>query len=65
MVLKMELRDLYPQIEALAPTIIRVILHEKNLGKGGALQTGFRWRRGILLLSKMLIWSMTPAITPP
>ena len=33
-------RDLYPQIEAMAPDMIRVILHEKNKGKGGALRTG-------------------------
>jgi glycosyltransferase involved in cell wall biosynthesis len=43
-------RDLYPQIEALAPTIIRVILHEKNLGKGGALQTGFRAATGDIII---------------
>ena len=33
-------RDLYPKVEAMAPDIIQVILHEKNKGKGGALRTG-------------------------
>lgn len=33
-------RDLYPTIEAMAPDIIRILLHEKNKGKGGALRTG-------------------------
>ena len=43
-------RELYPQVEALAPEIIKVILHEKNLGKGGALQTGFRVASGDIII---------------
>ena len=33
-------RDLYEDIEQMAPDIIRVILHKQNQGKGGALRTG-------------------------
>lgn len=43
-------RDLYPQIQALAPEMIHVILHEKNTGKGGALQTGFRAAKGDIII---------------
>lgn len=42
-------RDLYPQIQAMDDRI-RVILHEKNLGKGGALQTGFQAAQGDIII---------------
>lgn len=42
-------RALYPEIEALDESI-RIILHEKNLGKGGALQTGFQAATGDLII---------------
>ena len=42
-------RDLYPAIEQLDPTI-RVILHEKNMGKGAAVRTGFAQATGDIFL---------------
>lgn len=42
-------RELYPQIEAMGEQI-RVILHERNLGKGGALQTGFQAATGDIII---------------
>jgi glycosyltransferase involved in cell wall biosynthesis len=43
-------RDLYPQVVALAPDVIKVILHEQNKGKGGALQTGFQAATGDIII---------------
>lgn len=42
-------RDLYPEIEAMDPSI-RVILQEKNTGKGGALRTGFDQAKGDIVI---------------
>ncbi|MCK5922246.1 MAG: glycosyltransferase family 2 protein [Methylococcales bacterium] len=42
-------RDLLPAIEALDP-MIRVILHDKNQGKGAAVRTGFDQATGEILL---------------
>ncbi|MCA9982694.1 MAG: glycosyltransferase family 2 protein [Anaerolineales bacterium] len=42
-------RALYPELEALDPAI-RVILHEKNRGKGAAVRTGFAAATGDILL---------------
>ena len=42
-------RDLYPAIEQLDPSI-RVILHEKNMGKGAAVRTGFAHATGEIFL---------------
>jgi len=42
-------RDLYPAIEAL-DGCIRVILHEKNMGKGAAVRTGFANATGEIFL---------------
>jgi glycosyltransferase involved in cell wall biosynthesis len=43
-------RELYPQVVALAPDVIKVILHEQNKGKGGALQTGFQAATGDIII---------------
>jgi len=42
-------RDLYPAIQALDDSI-RIILHEKNMGKGAAVRTGFANATGEILL---------------
>ncbi|MFK7805200.1 MAG: glycosyltransferase family 2 protein [Anaerolineae bacterium] len=42
-------RDLYPEIEKMDPSI-RVILQEKNTGKGGALRTGFDQATGDIVI---------------
>jgi glycosyltransferase involved in cell wall biosynthesis len=42
-------RDLYPAIEAL-DDCVRVILHEKNQGKGAAVRTGFQNATGDIFL---------------
>ena len=42
-------RELYPELEALAP-IIQVILHDQNRGKGAAVRTGFAAATGDILL---------------
>lgn len=42
-------RDLYPQIQEWDEPI-RVILHDKNQGKGGALQTGFQAAKGDIII---------------
>ena len=42
-------RDLYPEIEAMDDSI-RVILQEKNTGKGGALRTGFDQATGDIVI---------------
>jgi glycosyltransferase involved in cell wall biosynthesis len=42
-------RELYPEIEALDSTI-RIILHERNMGKGGALRTGFDAAQGEIII---------------
>lgn len=42
-------RNLYPQLKELDESI-RVILHQKNLGKGGALQTGFQAAKGDVII---------------
>ena len=42
-------RDLYPDIQALDDAI-RVILHEKNMGKGAAVRTGFAHATGEIFL---------------
>jgi glycosyltransferase involved in cell wall biosynthesis len=44
-------RDLYPNIQAAYPEgLIRVVLHEKNQGKGAALRTGFQHVSGDIVL---------------
>ena len=43
-------RDLYPAIQALDESIIRIILHEKNQGKGAAVRTGFAEASGDIFL---------------
>lgn len=42
-------RDLYPQLEKLDPAV-KVILHKKNLGKGGALRTGIAEASGDIVI---------------
>ena len=42
-------RDLYPAIAQLDPSI-RIILHEKNMGKGAAVRTGFAQATGDIFL---------------
>lgn len=42
-------RELYPDIAALDDSIC-VILHEKNMGKGAAVRTGFRHAKGDIFL---------------
>ncbi|HRO24904.1 MAG TPA: glycosyltransferase family 2 protein, partial [Promineifilum sp.] len=42
-------RDLYPAIQALDESI-KVILHEKNMGKGAAVRTGFEHATGDIFL---------------
>ena len=42
-------RELYPELEALAPTI-RVFLHDQNRGKGAAVRTGFAAATGDIFL---------------
>lgn len=42
-------RDLYPQI-ATTSDVIRIILHDKNQGKGAAVRTGFQQAQGDILL---------------
>lgn len=42
-------RELYPAIAALDPCI-RIILHERNVGKGAAVRTGFHEATGDILL---------------
>lgn len=42
-------RALYPEIEAMDPSI-RIILHERNMGKGGALRTGFDAAEGEVII---------------
>ncbi|MEZ4516036.1 MAG: glycosyltransferase family 2 protein [Chloroflexota bacterium] len=42
-------RDLYPQIEAMDETI-RVVMHDRNMGKGAAVRTGFQQATGDILL---------------
>lgn len=43
-------RELYPAVQALDPDVIRVILQEKNQGKGKALQTGFQAATGDIVI---------------
>ncbi|MEM9777560.1 MAG: glycosyltransferase family 2 protein [Chloroflexota bacterium] len=43
-------RDLYPAVQALDTDVIRVILQEKNQGKGKALQTGFHAATGDIVI---------------
>lgn len=42
-------RDLLPQLEAQYP-MVKVILHEQNMGKGAAVSTGFKAARGDVLI---------------
>lgn len=42
-------RDLYPRIAAL-DDVIRVVLHDRNQGKGAAVRTGFQQATGDILL---------------
>lgn len=42
-------RDLYPAVKELSP-IIQVHLHERNMGKGAAVRTGFEKAGGDILL---------------
>ena len=42
-------RDLYPAIAQLDPSI-RIIMHEKNMGKGAAVRTGFAEATGDIFL---------------
>ena len=42
-------RDLYAEVAAL-DDCIRIIMHEKNMGKGAAIRTGFRQARGDIFL---------------
>lgn len=43
-------RELYPAIQQLDESIIRVILHDKNMGKGAAVRTGFAHATGDIFL---------------
>jgi len=47
-------------IAALAEEATKVILHDRNMGKGAALRTGFQRRPEISSLFRTPIWSMTP-----
>ncbi|MEM8861332.1 MAG: glycosyltransferase family 2 protein, partial [Chloroflexota bacterium] len=43
-------RDLYPAVQALDTDVIRIILQEKNQGKGKALQAGFQAATGDIVI---------------